>query len=175
MRGDLLLELRVALRRRGLLGVAAIVGGLVGMVGVYLPWYEVVARMTGLGGQASAPVAELAGWEAQPWIWLVAAAAGLATYVGARTAVDRPYHRSRELLAAAAIVIAVVTAASAFAPPSPQRFARDTDLQRFQAAEHELPDGITLSYAVRPASGVFVALGSSVVLLGVALALAGRR
>lgn len=175
MRGDLILELRVALRRHGLLGIVAFVAGVVGIAGVYLPWYEVVARMSGLGGTASAPVAVLAGWEAQPWIWLVATVAAVAAYVGARTAFDRAHAHSRELLAVCAIVIAIVTATSYLLPPPPARFAHDADLQRFQVAEHELPDDVTLSYAVRPAAGVSVSLGASVVLLAVALGLGQRR
>lgn len=170
MRGDLALELRLALRARAAVGVAATVAGALGVAAVYLSWYEVSAEVSMLGGSRTTTVAALDGWQAQPWIWLVAAAAGGAVLVGLALAADRPPPRSRELLVVAAIAVTVVTVASFLLPPPQARFGADARVEEFTSAVRVLPDDVALRLTVHPAGGMWVALTAAVLLLVAGLA-----
>lgn len=171
MRGDLGLQLRLTLRTRGVLGVVIVVAACATATAVYLPWYEVVVHVEALGYADAGAVTSVPGWHAQPWIWLVAAFAGLGGVLGILLVVDRPPSWTREGLLAVAIGIALVTGLSALAHPPDERFLADERLRRLQAATAELPDDVAVDLSVRPAIGTWVSLASSALLLTTAFAM----
>lgn len=170
MRGDLGLQLRLALRSRGVLGIVAVVASGATVAAIYLPWYEVVVRIQAMGYADAGAVTAVPGWHGQPWIWLVAAFAGIGGVLGVLMAVDRPPSWTREGLLAVAIGIALVTGASALVRPPDERFLADERLRRLQAATAELPDDVEVELSVRPALGTWVSLASAALLLTTAFA-----
>lgn len=165
MRGDLALQVRVALRPRGVVGVGGALAGLAGVVAVYLPWYALHADVTMLGSVRARPVAVLTGWQAHPWVWLAAALGVVAALVGLSVAVDRPIPASPEILFAAAIGLSLTTGVSAVVLPPTARFGADEQLVQLAALADAVPDDVSLGFSVHHASGVWVALAASALLL----------
>lgn len=165
MRGDLLLNLRVVLRPRGVTGLIAGVVGLIAAVTVYLPWYEIRAEVTMLGSTRARTVAELAGWEAHPWLWVVAVSGAVAAVVGIAIAVDRPPPRSRDLLVATGIVLALTAGLSALVVPPTARFGAGETLAELGWLAERVPDDIAVELYVRPAVGLWIALATAALLL----------
>lgn len=165
MRGDLTLQLRVALRSRGVLGLVTLVGAGATVAAVYLPWYQVQVRVEALGHVEAGAVTAVPGWQAQPWIWSVAALAVVAGILGVALAVDRPPAWTREGLLAVAVGIALVAGASALVRPPDERFLADERLRRLQTATAELPADVHVELGVMPASGLWVSLAASALLL----------
>ncbi|HEX2027542.1 MAG TPA: hypothetical protein VHF25_06035 [Nitriliruptorales bacterium] len=165
MRGDLALQLRVALRPRGVVGVGGAFAGLAGVIAVYLPWYALHADVTMLGSVRSRAVAALTGWQAHPWVWLVAALGVVATIVGLSVAADRPIPASPEILFAAAIAMSLTTGASALVLPPTSRFGADEQLVQLASLADAVPDDVSLGFSVHHASGVWVALAAAALLL----------
>lgn len=171
MRGDLALQLRVALRSRGVLGLVTLVAAVATIAAVYLPWYEVQVRVEALGHSEAGAVTSIPGWQAQPWIWPVAGLAVGAAVLAVALAVDRPPSWTREGLLAVAVGIALVAGASAIARPPDQRFLADERLRRLQAATVELPEDVQVDLGVMPAAGIWVSLAASALLLASAFSL----
>lgn len=165
MRGDLALQLRVALRTRGVLGILTVIAAAATFAAVYLPWYEVQVRVEALGYAESGAVTAIPGWQAQPWIWSVAGLAAGAAVLGVALAIDRPPSWTREGLLVVAVGIALVAGASAVLRPPDSRFLADERLRRLQAATAELPEDVQVDLGVMPAPGLWVSLASSALLL----------
>lgn len=170
MRGDLALQLRVALRSRGVLGIVTIVGALATVAAVYLPWYEVQVRVEALDHAQAGAVTAVPGWQAQPWIWPVAGLAVVAAILGVSLAIDRPPSWTREGLLAVAVGVALVAGTSAIVRPPDERFLADERLRRLHAATAELPEDVRVDIGVRPASGLWVSLAASALILASAFA-----
>lgn len=168
MRGDLLLHARLLLRPRGVTGLVTAVIGLTGAAALYLPWYEIRAEVTMLGSSRSWAVASLAGWQAHPWLWLVAAAAVIATLLGVAIAVDRPPRRGRDLLLGLAIALATVTGIGALVVPPPGRFGVGDTLGQLHQIADRVPEDVDVQLVVAPAAGMWIALTTAALLLAVA-------
>ncbi len=158
MRQDLALQLRMVLRPRGTIGMAVALAGLVGVAAVYLPWYELDASVTLLGHTRSGSLATLAGWRAQPWIWLVAAASLTAMGVGLAVALDRQPPSTRRTLFALALIVAVLAGLSAVLDPPPTRFLSEARFDELEAAARRMPDDVALRLIVRPGLGLWLTL-----------------
>ncbi|MDQ3932674.1 MAG: hypothetical protein M3252_07550 [Actinomycetota bacterium] len=171
MRGDLALQLRIALRPRGLLGIAGAVAGMVGVVAVYLPWYELGAKVTLLGHARGRSIATLAGWQAQPWIWAAATISVFAAAIGVAVALDRPPPMTRRILLALGLALGALAGLSALLVPASSRFLADPRFDQLEAVAGRLPDDVALDLAVRPAIGLWITLTVAVLLLLVALAI----
>ncbi|MFN2556039.1 MAG: hypothetical protein ABR592_04080 [Nitriliruptorales bacterium] len=167
MRSDFALQLRMMLRPRGTLGIAVVIAGLIGVIAVYLPWYELNANVTLLGHTRGGSLATLAGWQAQPWIWLGAALSAIASALGLAVALDHQPPSTRRNLFALALSIAAVAGMSALLDPPPARFLTETRIQQLEAAAARMPEDVTLRLAVRPGFGLWVTL------IGAALLIAG--
>ncbi len=170
MRGDLALELRLALRREGAVGLAGAVAGTVGVLAAYLPWYEVHARVSILGHTRTTAVTSLAGWQAQPWIWVGTALAATALFIGLSLTLDRPPHWWREGLLATAIGLAIVAGTSALFTPPRHQFLADGELPRLQRMAERVPNDVEVSFNVVPATGLWLTLGTAALLVLVTLA-----
>ncbi len=170
MRGDLALQLRVALRSRGVLGIVALAGAVATVVAVYLPWYEVQVRVEALDHTQAGAVTAIPGWQAQPWIWSVAGLAIVAAALGIALAIDRPPSWTREGLLAVAVGIALVAGASATVRPPDARFLADDRLRRLHATIAELPEDVQVDLGIRPATGIWVSLAGSALLVATAFA-----
>lgn len=165
MRGDLLLNLRIVLRPRGVTGLIAAVVGLIGAVTVYLPWYEIRSEVTMLGSTRARTVAELAGWQAHPWLWVVAVTGALAMVIGVAIAVDRPPPRSRDLLVGTGVALALTAGVSALIVPPTGRFGATETIAELGWLSERVPDDIAVELFVRPAAGLWVALAAAALLL----------
>ncbi|MDP8927837.1 MAG: hypothetical protein M3O70_04455, partial [Actinomycetota bacterium] len=151
MRGDLALQLRVALRPRGILGIAGAVAGIVGVVAVYLPWYELDAKLTLLGHTRWRSIATLAGWQAQPWIWVAATLSVVTAAIGVAVALDRPPPTTRRILFALALALGALAGLSALLVPPSSRFLADTRFDQLEAVAGRLPEDVALRLTVHPA------------------------
>lgn len=156
MRGDLALQLRTALRPRGIFGIAGVVAGFVGVVAVYLPWYALEADVTLLGHSRGGSIATLPGWQAQPWVWLAAAISLVAAAVGAAVALDRPLPSTRAILFVLALTLGALAGLSALLVPPTSRFLADTRFDELEAVAGRLPGDVALRVTVRPAIGLWI-------------------
>ncbi|MBW3577024.1 MAG: hypothetical protein KY462_04660 [Actinobacteria bacterium] len=169
MRGDLALQVRLLARPRGVLGMAAVLAGAAATVAVYLPWYEVRATVAMLGHARARTVAALPGWQAQPWVWTVAALAVVSVVVGLSLAVDRPARSASKVLIVVAVGIAAISAASAVLRPPQGRFRGQQQFDELHAVISAVPADVTVRFSVHPTTGLWVALGAAAVLLTSAL------
>lgn len=171
MRGDLALHLRLALRPRGLVGVVAVVAGASGIAAAFMPWYVVAAELDALGHTRSWPVAQLAGWSAHPWTWLVPVAALAAVAVGVGLAVDRPMPRSRNLHLLAGLVTAgTVSAAGLLFPPVSQFDVEGSRLRELMRLAEGVPSDVNMAFSVQPGVGLWLTLGAAALLVATAFA-----
>jgi hypothetical protein len=180
LRGDASLQVRLLLRQTGIAGAGVALGGAGALVGAYRPWYAVTAELTMLGEDQTRAVAELAGWAAHPWGWLVPALGVLAVVLGIATAVDRPPARTRLLLLATAGVLAAAGVAGALRRPEVNRFdIAGSRLRELVDLADRLPTGVALDFTVAVADGVWVTLAAAALVLAGTLAArelpAGRR
>ena len=170
MRGDLALQLRLALRPHGVVGAVAALAGAVAVGAVYLPWYEVHGEIGMLGVTRSSAIASLSGWEGQPWVWLAAALALPAIVVGVAVAIDRPPRRARSVLLLVALGIALVAGVAAMWPPPATRFLADDELQRLHDAREVVPDDVAVTFSVEPVDGIWVVLAAAGLMVAAAYA-----
>lgn len=171
MRGDVLLQLRMLRRPRGLVGSLAAMAGGAAFVAAYLPWYQVAATVDMLGRRQSRPVATLAGWQAHPWGWLVPALALVAVVVGVALAVDRPVPFSRDAELTAGLGLAAAVAAGGLLYPPVSRFdVAGSRLRELAGLSERLPRDVELTFAVRPGLGLWVTLAAAALLVAVAFA-----
>lgn len=169
MRGDLALQLRMALRPRGTLGIAVTVAGLSGVAALYLPWYELDANVTLLGHAQAGSIATLPGWQAQPWIWLVATVSVVAAALGLAVALDREPPWTRRILFVLALTLTALAGLSALLVPPPARFLADNRFEELQAVAGRMPDDVALRLAVHPAVGLWLTFTEAALLLLAAL------
>lgn len=170
MRGDLALHARLLLRPRGVIGLVGAVSGLTAVAAVYLPWYEVHASISMLGGSRAWSVAGLVGWQAQPWVWLAGAIGLGAAVIGLSVALDRGPARARDLLGAAAGGLAAVAIASLLLAPPQARFMSDVELQQLRAAAGNVPADVEVAFGVRSSVGLWLTLSAAALLFASAVA-----
>jgi hypothetical protein len=173
VRGDLLLNLRLLLRPHGVVGLVATTVGLAVAATLYLPWYEIRTEVTMLGSTQARTVTEVAGWQAHPWLWLVAAVGIGVAITGAAIALDRPPPRARDLLLAGGVTLAGVTGLSALVVPTTDRFGASDTVEELLWLAERVPDDVEVALLVRPAVGVWLALGAAALLIAVGIA--GRQ
>jgi hypothetical protein len=162
VRGDAALQARLLLRGTGLAGVTIAAGGVVALVGAYRPWHAVTAELAMLGEDQRRPVAELAGWEAHPWGWLVPALGIAAMVMGVALAIDRPPMRARPLLLATAGGLAASASLGALIPPEVNRFdIAGSRLRELSQLADRLPQGVELSFSVGTGPGLWLTLGAA--------------
>ncbi len=171
MRSDFALQLRMVLRPRGTLGIAVAMAGLTGIAAVYLPWYELDASVTLLGHTRGGSLATLAGWQAQPWIWLVPAVSVTAVVLGLAVALDRQPPSTRRILFALGLTIAALAGLSALLDPPPARFLADTRLDELRAAAGRMPEYVTLRLIVRAGVGLWMSVTEAGLLMAAAFAI----
>lgn len=175
MRGDVLLNLRVLRRPRGLAGVMVAAAGATAFAAAYLPWYQVAAQVEMLGGRQSRPVATLAGWQAHPWGWLVPAFALVAVVVGSALAVDRPVPFTRDVALATGLGLAAAVGAGGLLFPPVSRFdVAGSRLRELADLAERLPRDVELTFSVRPGLGLWLTLAAAAVLVVTALAARDR-
>lgn len=176
MRGDALLQARLVTRPVGLAGLATVVAGGAALVAVHLPWYEVTAKVVLLGVPQSSSVATLPGWQAHPWNWVAPAVALGAMVAGAGLALDRPLRRTAALQLGAAGALGLVVGAALLLAPSTTRFdVAGSRLRELAGVADRLPDDVELAFTVRPATGLWLALGAAVALALLGLVTARLR
>lgn len=159
MRGDAALQARLLLRPTGAAGAAVALGGVVAVVGAYRPWYAVTAELTMLGEDQRRAVAELPGWEAHPWGWLIPAVGVLAVALGVAVAFDRPPRRTRPvLLLAGALLVGAAALGAADRPPVDRFDIAGTRLRELLDLTDRLPSGVELAFSVGVSDGVWVTL-----------------
>lgn len=157
MRGDVTLQARLLLRRTGLAGTGVAVGGLLALAGAYRPWYAVRAELAMLGDDQSSAVAELAGWQAQPWGWVVPALGIVAVALGVAMALDRPPARTQPVLLGTAGLLGMSAAGGALLRPEIRRFdIAGSRLRELLDLAERLPDGVELDFGVAVSDGVWV-------------------
>lgn len=174
MDGDLGLRIRLALKTHGLAEVLAMLGGVAGLTAVYLPWYEIDADVSMLGATRGRTIAALAGWQAQPWIWVGAALAVVAAGVGMAMIVDRPPPDVRGVLLAVAGTMATLAGVSAVVTPPRARFFTDRHMQQLQSLTGRVPEDVEVVFSVHTAGGLWIAVAAAVTLLAAGWA-AGER
>lgn len=173
MRGDLSLRLHLFLRPAGILGLVAAVSGGAAVAAAYLPWYRVTATMEVLGTTQDTAVAHLAGWQAHPWGWVVAALGLAAVAAGIGVAIDRPLPGPILLASGFGLGIAVALGGLLFPPVSRFDMA-GSRLRELVDLSGRLPDDLSLWFEVRPAAGLWVALAAGVLLLVTAIIVRDR-
>lgn len=170
-RPDLWTNLRLLLRPQGAVGVIGTVASLAALGAAYLPWYEVAAGVELLDVRQSRAVATLAGWQAQPWSWVVPALALVALVVSLAVAVDRPPRPAGDLQIGAGIGLALAAGASAMLFPATSRFdVAGSRLRELTLLAERLPDGVAVDFQVQAASGLWVTLGAAALLVAVGMA-----
>jgi hypothetical protein len=152
VRGDAALTARLLLRRTGVAGVTAAVGGVLAVVAAALPWYVAIADLSMLGEEQGRTVATLDGLPGTVWGWFALALAAGVAVLGAAIAVDRPPPRARPLLAGAAGTALLVAGVGSAARPDLRRVAGSTGDDLLALADR-LPSGVELSVAVAPGPG----------------------
>lgn len=171
MRGDLALEARLALRPRGVLGIAAALAGLAGLVAVYLPWFRIRFDVEMLGAHRVGSIARIAGWEAQPWVWVVGALGVVAAVIGFATALDRRPPGAGVLLVLIAVFQALLTGLTALLAPPAERLLSEEQIQRLTNLPGIVPDDVGVRFSVDTTTGIWVALAAAILLLLAAVAL----
>lgn len=175
MRGDVALRLRLLLRPSALAGLVAAGAGGAALVAAYLPWYQVAAHVEMHGEAQSRWVASLAGWQAQPWGWVVPLLALVAIVMGLAVALDRPPRLARDLQLLSGLGMGAAVAAGALLFPPVARFdVAGSRLRELAELAGRLPDDVAMSFSVRPGAGLWVTLLAAVVLVVAALAGRGR-
>jgi hypothetical protein len=170
VRGDAALTARLLLRRTGVAGVTAVVGGVLAAVAATRPWHVAVADLTMLGEQQGRPVATLDGLPGTVWGWCALALAVGTAALGAAIAVDRPPARARALLAGAAVTAWLIAVVGVLASPGLERVAGPTGDDLLALAER-LPSGVELSVTVQPGPGpLLLAVAGLLVVAAVVLA-----
>ncbi|HEX9765362.1 MAG TPA: hypothetical protein VGA36_01270 [Nitriliruptorales bacterium] len=174
MRGGLSslgLEARLLLRPSGIAGLIAVVSAGVAAAGAYLAWYEVTARVELLGSRSSGAVAELAGWEAHPWGWLVPALGVVAMVLAGGLALDRPLSFGRDGLLFTGFGIAMLVAVGALLFPPVQRFDFATsELSDMVGLVDRMPVDSALALQVAPGPGMWVTLAGAAMLVAATIA-----
>ncbi|MDX1510162.1 MAG: hypothetical protein R3249_02345 [Nitriliruptorales bacterium] len=170
MRGALGLEARLLLRPAGIAGLIALVSAGVAAAGGYLAWYEVTANVELLGSRTSGSVASLAGWEAQPWGWLVPALGIAAMVLAAGLAVDRPVSFGRDGLLLSGFGIAMLVAIGALLFPPVDRFIASEQLREMLGLADKMPVDSALSFQVAPGPGMWVTLAGAAMLVAATIA-----
>lgn len=171
MRGDATLQARLLLRQTGIAAAGITLGGFAALVGAYRPWYAVTAELTMLDEDQTRSVAELAGWTAHPWGWLIPALGVLAIGLGIATAIDRPPARTRPLLFGTAGVLALCALAGSWRRPDVDRFdIAGSRLRELVDLADRLPTGVELEFDVAVAHGVWLTLLAAGVVIAGALA-----
>jgi hypothetical protein len=159
LRGDAGLHARLLLRGTGLAGVTVAVGGGVALVGAYRPWHAVTVELAMLGDDQRRPIAELAGWEAHPWGWLVPALGIVAIVTGAALAIDRPPMHARPLLLGSAAGLAASAGLGLVRSPEVNRFdVAGSRLRELSQLADRLPQSVELSFSVGTAPGLWLTL-----------------
>lgn len=170
MRGDLILHARLVSRPRGIVGLVTMIAGGAAFASAYVPWYEVTASLSMLGDEGQRTVADLAGWEAHPWGWLVPTLSLVAVAAGAAQAVDRPWPPRIALGAGVGIALTVAVAGLRF-PPVDRFDVAGSPLRDMVARSATLPSDIELAFGVRAAVGMWVALaGAALVIVATVMA-----
>jgi hypothetical protein len=166
VRGDTALQARLVLRGSGLAGATVAMGGGLAFLGAYQPWHAVTAELTMLHDDQSRPVAELAGWEAHPWGWLVPALGVVAIVVGAALVADRPPARGRALLLGTAGGLVASAGLGALSPPEVNRFdVAGSRLRELSQLADRLPEGVELSFSVGLGVGVWLTVGAAALIV----------
>lgn len=161
----------MALRPRGIIGLVATLAATTGLIAVYLPWYGVRFDVRVLGAREVGTIASLAGWQAQPWIWLGAALSVIAAVIGLAVAIDRRPPRAGLALATIALAQATTTGLSALFAPPPSRLLADEQLRRLRNLPAAVPDDVGVTFAVDVGAGIWVGLAAAALLLAAALAM----
>jgi cytochrome bd-type quinol oxidase subunit 2 len=171
VRGDATLQARLLLRATGVAGASVAVGGVLALVGAYRPWYAVRAELTMLDDDQASALAELAGWQAHPWGWIVPALGVVAVALGVAMALDRPPARSRQVLVASGALLAVAALVGWQLRPEVRRFdIAGSRLREWLDLAERMPAGVELDFSVTVADGVWVTLVAAVVVVLGALA-----
>lgn len=166
MRGDLGLHLRLLSRPEAVAGLVAAVSGVTALASAYLPWYQVAATLELLGASQGRPVATLAGWQAHPWGWVVPVLAVVAVVAGLAAAVDRPLPIGPDVVLGAGIGLAASVVAGGLLFPQVARFdVAGSRLRELAALSGRLPADVDLSFAVRPAMGLWLTLAAAALLV----------
>lgn len=166
MRGDVALSLRLLARPDALGGLIAAISGCVALASAYLPWYEVAATLDLLGVTDARGVANLAGWQAHPWGFLVPLLSLVAIVAGIATAVDRPLPIRRDIVLYSGLGLAATVIAGGLLFPTVSRFdVAGSRLRELAALSGRLPEDVDLSFAVRPAVGLWLTLAASALLV----------
>jgi hypothetical protein len=174
VRGDLALRTRLILRPRGIIGLVTTVAGMVAIVSLYLPWYEIRAEISMLGETRSRVVATLAGWEAHPWLWGVGLIGLAAVVIGLLVALDRAPPKTSSAVLGLATMLALLAGVSALVIPSAERFAAGGEIAELTALSQRLPDDVGIALEISVAGGTWVALAVTALLILAAAGLKGR-
>ena len=154
----------------GLLGAAA---GAAAVAGAYLPWYVVTARVGMLGTAQETVVASLAGWQAHPWGWLVAALGAVALVAGLLLALDRPLPWRVLLLSGCALGALVAVGGLRF-PPVARFDVADSRLRELVELSGRLPADVQMAFEVHPSTGMWLTLAAAAAAV-VAAVVSGER
>jgi hypothetical protein len=166
VRGDAALQARLLLRGSGLAGATVAMGGGLALLGAYQPWHAVTAELAMRNDEQSRPVAELAGWEAHPWGWLVPALGVAAIVLGAALVADRPPMRGRLWLLGTAGLLAGSAALGTLLPPEVNRFdVAGSRLRELSQLADRLPEGVELSFSVGLGPGVWMTAAAAVLIV----------
>jgi hypothetical protein len=166
VRGDAALQARLVLRGSGLAGATVAAGGGLAFLGAYQPWHAVTAELAMLNEEQSRPVAELAGWEAHPWGWLVPALGLVAMVLGAAIVADRPPMRGRLWLLGTAGGLLGSAVLGALRPPEVNRFdVAGSRLRELSQLSDRLPEGVELSFSVGIGIGLWLTVAASVLIV----------
>lgn len=166
MRGDVALSIRLLARPDALGGLIAVIAGGMALASAYLPWYEVAATLDLLGVRDARAVANLAGWQAHPWGWVVPVLSLIAMVAGLSTAIDRPLPIRRDIVLWSGIGLAASVIAGGLLFPTVARFdVAGSRLRELAALSGRLPEDVDLSFTVRPAVGLWLTLAASALLV----------
>jgi hypothetical protein len=165
VRGDLVLSARLLLRPEGLAGATIALGGGLLVAAALVPWLRAVAAVDMLGRSDVAAIGTTSLLPG-PAGWVIAAAAGLLVLCGVGIAIDRPLPRAG-VVVVLAVSVAVVAALTASLPvPTPEDIAGARVAELATIAD-QLPSGVSVTFAARPAAGVWLlTIGVVACLLG---------
>lgn len=167
MRGDMGLRMHLLWRPAGIVGVATAVAGLVAFAATYLPWYRVTATLAMLGGSGATSAAELAGWQAHMWGWVVAVLGIGAIGAGIALAIDRPLPPFTAGLCGLGLV--ATAALGALLRPPVERFdVGGSELRELVRLADRLPPDVDLALEVGTAGGLWATLAAGMLIAGAA-------